>query len=226
MKKTLLGSVAVIGLVAYGSSASAQGMFDQSYFAVMGGGSWLGDITYDGPPSLNTVGLDFETGFAGAAAFGFSTMSGFRLEGELSSRGNDVNPFTIGNEGVSAGSARFFALMANGWYDFNRTGRFKPYIGGGIGVANVHLKVDEIGTVGGSGDIDDENCVFAYQLGAGFGYQFAPRATFTMDYRYFGASSSFFASETAPYGVTDSFHNHSLMVGLRLSLAPPPPPPP
>ena len=70
--------------------------------------------------------LDWPIGALGA---GYALGNGLRLEGELSHRDN---PASIG--GVSANfDVRTLSLMANVFYDFNRGGRFEPYIGVGIG---------------------------------------------------------------------------------------------
>lgn len=55
------------------------------------------------------------------------------------------------------------AIFLNAYYDFNRSGSFQPYVGGGIGVS----KVDVTYNPSGVGIVDDDGTKFAWQLKAG-----------------------------------------------------------
>jgi opacity protein-like surface antigen len=57
------------------------------------------------------------------------------------------------------------------YYDFNRDGRFSPYLGGGIGFADVDVKFNPSGV----GIIDDGDTAFAYQVKAGATVSFGDR---------------------------------------------------
>jgi len=222
MRGTLLTGAAVAGLLVCSNAASAQNI----YLSFGAGGNWLNPVPFDAPNPNLDVDLTFKHGFVGSAAIGFMLMPGFRLEGEISARANDVNPYDapLSSEGIQAGQAQIFALMANGWYDFNPVGGFQPYIGGGIGVAKVHLKLE---TNGVNSDTDASQHVFAYQIGGGVGYALNPMLTLTADYRLFGTSEAYLPSNAGdPYGARGAFINHSVMVGARLNLGAPPPPPP
>lgn len=58
------------------------------------------------------------------------------------------------------------ALFVNGYYDFNHTGTFRPYLGAGLGFADVNVTYNPSGI----GVIDDGETKFAYQLKAGATY--------------------------------------------------------
>ena len=77
---------------------------------------------------------DMDDAWMGGAGLGYATQNGFRLEGELSHRNNDWGPVALDAfETNAAGSASSWALMGNLYYDFNRGGRFQPYVGAGVG---------------------------------------------------------------------------------------------
>ena len=87
------------------------------------------------------------------------------------------------------GEIKTMSFMANVWYDFDfGDSRFRPFIGGGIGLAQVDLEYranlayNHISHTYGPGD-DDWG--FAYQVGAGLGYEFDNGIVMSAQYRYF-----------------------------------------
>ena len=57
-----------------------------------------------------------------------------------------------------------------------------PYIGGGLGFARV--SVNDLSILG-IPSTDDDDSVFAYQLGAGAAWEIDPNLAVTFDYRWF-----------------------------------------
>jgi opacity protein-like surface antigen len=212
MKRQLLGSVCAIGLLAGTGPAAAEG----TYFSLGLGGNWLRtgiDVPEDLGPVLD---FDFTTGLAASAAFGFILSPAFRVEAETRF-GNGFLNTTIQNEGTStSGSVKMFTFMANGWYDFNPMGAWKPYVGGGLGVAHAHSNiVDDDGTLNAS------QFLFAYQLGAGIGYALNQNVTLSLDYRFLGTTPlSMPFNVQNEQGMTSPIHSHSLMLGARFYLGP------
>lgn len=140
---------------------------------------WYGraDVGYsvDGALEVDTGDdLDFEDDWMAGLGAGYGFQNGFRLEGELSYRQNDFSDFD--------GDARALALMANLFYDFNRGGRFQPYLGVGVGGARVETE----GLVGPL-SWDDDDTVFAYQGLAGVAIPLTERLALDIGYRYFAA---------------------------------------
>jgi opacity protein-like surface antigen len=225
MKRAFLSGAAVVSLLALADSASAQGM----YFSVAGGGNWLSPVPYTAPNDLGTIDVAFQSGLVGTAALGFAMMPGFRIEGEVGIRHNNVTPFDPPNlccEGITGGRVQVYSVMANAWYDFNPIGQVQPYVGGGIGVANIKQTLD---TLDFDGNIDASQHVFAFQLGAGLGVALSPMVTLTADYRLFATSDANLPAEDGePFGMHGSYVDHSLLVGARFNLGPgllaPPPP--
>ena len=62
-------------------------------------------------------------------------------------------------------------------------------------------------------DADDDDTVFAYQLGAGLGYEINPNLTISLDYRFFATVDPDFTSRA---GIEFSTENMSHNGGVRL----------
>ncbi len=61
------------------------------------------------------------------------------------------------------GDISSISVFVNAYYDFNRSGRLRPYVGGGVGFADVDVEYAPSGV----GIIDDGETVLAYQFKAG-----------------------------------------------------------
>jgi hypothetical protein len=134
--------------------------------------------------------------------------------------------------------------MANGFYDFNWNG-WSPYLGAGIGAANVNLErtvtvdvftvtptpvlVDTFGF-----RADDDEWAFAWQLMAGVAFPVSDQLAIDVGYRYFRADGADVNFEFEDNFVVDpafgfesevDFDQHLVTVGLRWQFAPPAPPP-
>jgi len=140
------------------------------------------------------------------------------------------NPFTFStaapfSSAVSnfAGSARgtgevtSFSIMANLWYDFDLGNQspIVPFIGGGIGLAQVGVEYDgrialPSTTIAFSTDEDD--WTFAWQLGAGLGYEFGNGMMISAQYRYFATGDITIAGED--FGLSA----HEGLIGLNIPL--------
>lgn len=111
---------------------------------------------------------------------------------------------------------RAYSLMANAWYDFNTGMGFTPYIGGGIGLAQVQID----GNLNGFKLHEKNDSTFAYQLGAGISVPISDGISASLDYRYFAANGAKLKLEPGFHGgnVNADFDSHSIMVGLRFNL--------
>lgn len=189
---------------------------------------WYGraDIGYsvDGALEIDDAGddLDFEDDWSGHLGAGYGFQNGFRLEGELGYRTNDFEDID--------GDATALSLMANLFYDFNREGRVRPYVGVGVGGARVDVD-------GGLGPvtIDDDDTVVAYQGMVGLAFPINDRLDLDIGYRYFTAPdlgmTAVFQGEGEEFLDFDADYVHqAVTIGLRYQFgaaaAPPPPPPP
>ena len=153
----------------------------------LGDGSTL-DVAEGTPYGWTT---EFDGGFAIGGEAGVRLGNGFRIAGELVYTGSDVdthNSVTLGGGSIDAvdaaalagapdplgvsvgdlvsdgrGELTSTAVFANAYYDFNTTSNLQPYLGAGIGFADVSIEYAPSGV----GIIDDGETTFAYQLKAG-----------------------------------------------------------
>jgi opacity protein-like surface antigen len=112
---------------------------------------------------------------------------------------------------------RAYSLMANAWYDFHdfgdSFGGITPYIGGGIGMAQVQID----GNVGGIKLIEKNDFVFAWQVGAGASYPLSNDISLFADYRYFSADGAHLYLRPGFHGgdINADFDSHEVLVGFR-----------
>ncbi|MBI4693530.1 MAG: porin family protein [Gammaproteobacteria bacterium] len=180
----------------------------------------------------------FDDGYYIGTATGRQVADHVRFEGEYSCRHNDLERFSLHDDGGlgaapggadlsgarfdSRGSMDAFAVMANGYFDFDLLG-FKPYFGSGLGYANV--KMNDTRTLGlqslnalapadsiGLSDVSDD--VFAYQFGAGVGYQIRPGIVASVDYRYFGTQDPQFKPVTGEL-LRPEYNDYDLGLNVR-----------
>jgi opacity protein-like surface antigen len=228
MKRTLLSLlVALASVTLLASVASAAGAPYppmHPYFSVHVGGTWLqdADVDFDDPDFFDDE-IEFDSGFNVGGAFGYDYGMA-RLEIELAHRQNDVDTIKVdlldfkGDGDFSATS-----VMLNGYWDFETGSPVVPYIGGGIGFANVsanNVKFFENGVR--VRYVDDDDNVFAYQLAAGIAFAIAPPLTLDLGYRFFGTSTVELDADPQlvglnPSGFETEFDSHNVSVGLRMN---------
>ena len=192
MRKRLPLSLAAITVIlAAASVANAQDF----YFGIQAGLN----VTHDGEFDNSGSDMTFDTGYAYGATLGYEIGNQFRLEGELTYRGNHIDSVAGVSQGGKISST---ALMANVFYDFATARSWAPYIGGGLGTARVSLER--------AGSANDR--VLAYQLIGGLGYSVSPNTVVTFDYRYFGVDTPKFDAATS---FSQEYGNSTLMLGIR-----------
>jgi OOP family OmpA-OmpF porin len=175
-------------------SATAAAAQDSNWY-VRGdvGGNFQSEI--NGRPSAKG-----DTGWVASGAAGREIGDGFRGEGE-------VLYLDSSGKHSGAGDLKTIAGMLNGYYDFNRQGAWQPFVGAGVGFAQV--KVD-----GGPSDGDDTG--FAYQFKVGVAHPFNDRLTGEVAYRYFGVNGLEFGN--GPGRLDGDFSTQAVSVGLRYKL--------
>jgi OOP family OmpA-OmpF porin len=194
MKNKLMRTLALAALLSALSVGAAQ--------ATEG---WYGrvDVGYsiDGEIELDDTDFDLEDDWMADVGVGYGFMGGFRGEAELAYRNNDID--------LISDEVEVWSLMANLFYDFNRGGRFQPYLGVGAGFAQLE-------TLG-----EDEDS-WGWQGLAGVGIELSDRATLDIGYRYF------VLEDLELFGIDSDYEHQAVTVGLRWEFgaaAPPPPPP-
>ena len=113
------------------------------------------------------------------------------------------------------GAFSILAYMVNVDYDFDTGSRWVPYVGGGLGLATVALDTK---TAEGRSLADDSDTVFAYQVGAGLGYEFpleeGRSITVSLDWRYFGTQTPTFKGDLTGTEFDVGFSGHDIGMSL------------
>ena len=113
------------------------------------------------------------------------------------------------------GNFSMLAFMANVDYDFDTGSRWVPYVGGGLGVATISVDTE---TDTGTSLVDDSDTVFAYQVGAGIGYEFpleeGRSITVSLDWRYFGTQAPTFKGDVSGDDFEATINGHDIGIGL------------
>ncbi len=126
-----------------------------------------------------------------------------------------ANAAVTGKQDID-GNFSMLAFMANVDYDFDTGSRWVPYIGGGLGVASISIDVESVAT--GRSLSDDSDTVFAYQAGAGLGYEFPLEGgrsiTVSLDWRYFGTSSPTFKGDVSDGRFDVAINGHDVGIGI------------
>lgn len=167
---------------------------------------WYGraDVGYSVAGELTAFGSDYdlENDWMGDLGLGYGFQNGFRLDGELAYRNNEVD---LWNQDATVWSA-----MINAFYDFNRHGGFQPYLGVGAGYGRLDF-----------GNEDDSS--FAWQAMAGFAIPLSEQLKLDVGYRHFEMPDASLDLD----GPTDVDYRHdAVTVGLRYQFAAPAAPPP
>ena len=126
----------------------------------------------------------------------------------------NFNDAAKGTQSVD-GNFSMLAFMANVDYDFDTGSRWVPYVGGGIGVATISVDAEN---ATGTSLVDDSDTVFAYQVGAGIGYEFpleeGRSITVSLDWRYFGTQAPTFKGDVSGDEFEATINGHDIGIGL------------
>jgi opacity protein-like surface antigen len=153
-----------------------------------------------------TGSMSFDPGLGVMGAVGSDFMPGVRGEVELAYRTNDMDTLTIDGFGSGPidGEITCLSMMVNVFKDFHSGSSLVPFIGGGLGIANVEAEINGLTT-------KEDDTVIAYQLAAGAGYAVSNTLTLDAQYRFFGTSNPDFAGTEAEY------MSHNFLVGARIN---------
>ena len=153
--------------------------------------------------------VDYGLGFGLGGVLGYD-FGNFRVDGELAFRHNiaeRMGPFSLETADLFGSSpdstTSVSSFMINGYFDLPTGGPLKPFIGGGVGFANVSIDWVTPGFFPFSEVplADDSDRGFAYQISAGIGYEINPRATLTFTFRHFATEELQMSFDPAsPFG--------------------------
>lgn len=197
MKAAIIAFIAWLTVIAWTTTASAEGFYAGGQIGIGGGGGEIDNSGFD---------TEFEAGPAISGFVGKDLGNQIRLEGELTYRQNDVD--TIAGFPISGLEVSAVTLMGNAFYDFSDgTGAgFTPYLGVGLGIAHVEME-------GGGGSAD--GTAPAIQVMAGGSLPVGEKLAMTVDLR------ALYAAPDLDDGTGSTFeqvyNTGSVMVGLRRS---------
>jgi len=191
---------------------------------------------HDTPLNANLT-TSYDQGMVGLGQVGYS-FGQPKLEVEFGYRENDVHKVGGAQGG---GDASVYSVMVNGIYDLLPSGKVHPFVGAGIGAADLNSNnVKQAGVRVYSGD----DTQFAYQGIAGVGYDVSDNWMVKAQYRYLAAFDPTYTSAATGRKINVEYANQSVLVGLtykfsapkpmavaqetsaRVVAAPPAPPPP
>lgn len=198
-------TLALLGLcLASPAKAEETNTLKDWYVAGMAGVTLTDDSDYDDTGITGDFEFDRAINFSGA--IGTHLNENVRGELELSYRKADIDSISVSGVGTASlsGDLQTLSAMAIGYYDFDVAGELKPYLSGGVGFARHEGEYTILGT-----SFDDDDTVFAYQLGAGFTTPVSDKSNFVAGYRYLGSSDAEFGSLEAEYSA------HELRVGVQ-----------
>lgn len=214
MKLFAAAGFVLSGLMATSALAATQ---DGPWYAGMSGdvtfprntsvtGSTTGDINYK-----FSSGTSFQLGYEPQALNTSFGDARFELEGGYYAFGiKNITANGVTNNDPH-GDLKTTTMMGNMYYDFHTNTAFTPYIGAGVGGANIAMaKNNGLGMTKGS---DNE---LAYQFMAGVSYTppSMPKTDWLVGYHYLGTTSPQFATSTGNVSF-DSIQASNIEVGFR-----------
>jgi opacity protein-like surface antigen len=220
MKQYLVAIITLLIFSIPSLSAAAAGR-PGPYFSGFLGTSFARDVTVSGYDSFYNTSFNDQVTFdpgvyvggTGGYDFGF-----LRLEGELSYRNAKLDTVTDsgGNRYRNVdGDLGAFATMFNIFFDMHNASRVTPYLGGGIGFANLHLSNTTAFNNAGKLTLYDRSndTVFASQVGAGMDIAINSRYSLDIGYRYFITDKAKLEGDFTSSNLR--FESHNAMVGFK-----------
>lgn len=199
-KKYIIAGLTALTTLASLSQAHADDeRWPRWYIGLGGGYTYMGDEDVSGS-AANKISTNSGFGLNGAIGYlpssSMPLLNALRFEAEVTYHQNDVGTVHLNNGTSVSGSGTYSstAYMANVFYDLPTGTPWSPYIGGGVGVAELHLPTSS--GVGNTSSSDDE---FAYQGMVGIGYspEAIPNTQWTLGYRYLATDDASFGNGTS-----------------------------
>lgn len=181
-------AAATVATAFAGGAASAQD-FGEWYVRADAGTSFRGHVEAHPP-------FKGDAGWSLSGAAGRSFGPNFRAEAE-------INYQTASIKGPREGQMRTFGGFANGYYQFNPEGAWRPFLGAGVGVARVKVH-------------RERDAGFAYQLKAGIAHPFSDRVSGELAYRFMQTSNV--RVGMGPSAFDCKYHDQALVMGVRYKL--------
>lgn len=203
---------------------------DGVYVGAEGGWSHLNGQNVDDPLTFQST---TQEGYVAGAKVGYKTGQlrlelGFDFSQQAMSSVNIVNDDGLGKRlgigslnglsGSAAGSVENEAFMANAIWDLRTGSRWVPYIGMGVGGANLSLSGVSVRGIPLSNSSD---FVFAYQPMAGVRYMVNDKVQVGLEYRYVATVDPSF-KDSAGQAFMGKYESHNVLLNLLYHFGAPP----
>jgi outer membrane protein OmpA-like peptidoglycan-associated protein len=200
----ILSGILAAGMIV-GMSSAALAQTNGWYLGAETGLNVVPDTKFKDSLGKTKETNDLGYGILGQAGYGFGPV---RVEGELGWRSNGVDKLATVN---GKGNLDAASLMANVYYDFATGTAFTPFLGVGVGGADVFANKirNNAGTYS-----KDSDLVFAYQGIAGISYALNESTSLKADYRYFRTTEGEFGEANNSRTAKAVYQAHSVMVGF------------
>ena len=212
-----------ITLILFGSTTVAYAESNNKYVSLKLGASMLQDegTFQDSDSDITMSDFDVTVGHVVSGAIGMHIPindHSLRLEVEVTNQINELDSFLITSPGrkrqqfnISGTDVSITTFLLNGYKDMTIHNKLSAYISAGLGVAYSEFTTDNASmsydnSIFSLEDGSYDGVAFAWQTGAGFGYDLTDNTTINTGYRYLGGSSFDLSSG-----------GHHVTAGLRYS---------
>ena len=156
--------------------------------------------------------ISLDEGWHGSGALGFK-MGRFRIEGEVAYRESDVSEIKVGGNTFNAsGDIAALSYMGNVYFDIENKSAWTPYVGGGVGAAQVSFN-DVLGST--ALNVDDEDLVLAYKFEAGLALAVDNNIDLFANYHYFATTDPSFTNSVTLSKFNTGYKSHNLGLGVN-----------
>lgn len=173
---TAVAGLALTGAASAQTTAAPDG--GGQYVSIAGGVIGKTDYNYRFSTGGTRLDAELDAGPQGALAWGASVGANWRAELALGYRSQDISSWMVLpglGKITDGGKADTLSLDINAYYDFPVSGPVKPYLGAGVGVAQV--KIDD-------GALDDKAEALNMQAIAGASVAISPNVSLFAEGRY------------------------------------------
>ena len=211
----MTAALAIAALAGGAGMASAQALsLEDAYIKGFGGATWPQDLDttlIEEGEQIALPSFDHDTGYTLGLAIGAAVTPNLSMELEYAYRKADFTVSDRDEGDQSDGDTSAKALMVNALYVFDGmgpTGAVQPYLGAGIGAANVEKSA-------GGQDFEADR-LLAYQLIGGVGYEVNPNMSLFAEGRWFQTESDKFEGPDGE-SFDGKFETFDLLVGMRFA---------